>query len=240
VVLVRPRNPLNIGAAARALANFGFTDLVLVEPYTKAFAEAKSARAGAALLKTARLAKTVAEAVADCQYVIGTTAGTLREPELPLEALADVARDLPPARAAILFGSEKTGLSVEDISYCRRLARIPTVPEAPSMNLGQSVAVCCYELVRGHADLTPLPVSTNDAATIADRERIVSAFVPVLEHVGVFLPAHRSSQTRRLRTMILRWQLSAADARLLLGVGRELTRVLNLRTGKQTHGNSPA
>jgi tRNA/rRNA methyltransferase len=230
IVLIRPRNPLNIGAAARAMANFGFEDLVLVQPYTRAFQEARSARAGVSVLQQARCFATLHEAIADCTYVIGTTAGTLRTPAIELEDWITVAAGMPTDGTAILFGSEKTGLSVDDISYCRRLARIPTVPDKPSMNLGQAVAVCTYELIRNryHAAATSLSRG-RDPASVIDRERIVTLFVPILEQIGVFLPAHRSGQTRRLRTMLTRWQLTAADARLLLGLARELSRVLGLR-----------
>lgn len=235
IILVRPRNPLNIGAAARAMANFGFDDLVVVQPYVEAWKTARSARAGVKVLQHARCADSLEEAVRDCQLVIGTTAGTARTPEVPLSSWPQVAARLPQQeRTALIFGSEKTGLSVEEISYCRQLARIPTLPDSPSMNLGQAVAVCCYELARRRQiEGLDAPLAIGAAmelpaglASIEERERLVQTYHPLLETLGVMLPQHHASQMRRLRQMLLRWRLTSADSRLLLGVAREMKRML--------------
>ncbi len=131
VVLVSPRNPLNIGAAARAMSNFGFTQLRVVKPYNVAFREARSAVGAAALLASAQEFKTVAEAVADCALVVGTTALRHRELQHPLRRLEDgarlIRRQLASRRIAVLFGSEKRGLSNADLSHCHWLMRIPDV-----------------------------------------------------------------------------------------------------------------
>ena len=194
VVLVATRNPLNIGAAARAMSNFGCTHLRLVNPYDPAYREARSAVGAAPVLASAEQFSTVAEAVADCALVVGTTAAGRRElhhqlctleagARIILQTLArkqpsnakltskDLAqkkfeRKVPGRhkaaraalaadagrgktnRVALLFGSEKTGLSNEDLSHCHWLLRIPTRAEHRSMNLGQAVAVCLYELIR--------------------------------------------------------------------------------------------
>ena len=144
VILVSSRNPLNMGAAARAMANFGFSDLRVVNPYERAFREAVSAVGGSHVLQAARVFETVAEAVADCSLVAGTTAGSHRDLGTlePLETGMIRVRAHRTGRVALLFGSEKFGLSNDDLSYCHTLIRIPTVPETPSMNLGQAVAVC--------------------------------------------------------------------------------------------------
>lgn len=236
IVLVRPRNPLNIGAAARAMANFGFDDLVVVRPYEEAWKTARSARAGIRVLESARAVDALEDAVADCELVVGTSAATARTPEVPLSSWPEVAARLPlQTPTALLFGSEKTGLSTEEMSYCNQLARIPTLPGSPSMNLGQAVAVCCYELVRTRAiqgfDAPPVidaePAAAGQAS-VEERERLVRTFHPLLEALGVMLPGHRASQTRRLRQMLQRWRLTPADARLLLGVAREMKRVTGL------------
>jgi len=224
IVLVDPRNPLNIGAAARAMANFGYDDLALVNPYVAAWDEVKSARAGLRVLEQARIFPTVAAAVADCGHVIGTTAGSHRTPDLPLESWTELAHTLPPGRCALLFGSEKFGLSVEDLAYCHQLVRIPTRPDAPSMNLGQAVAICCYELQRSSAisaasqapDVTPPPASAEQV------ERVVTGWRPLLEEIGVLQPLHRASQTRRLRQMLLRWRPTPGDTDFLMGILRQI------------------
>ncbi|MGH9476024.1 MAG: RNA methyltransferase [Terriglobales bacterium] len=227
IVLVRPRNPLNLGAAARAMANFGLSELVLVAPYGEAWRSARSARAGAAVLEQARTVGTLAEAIAGCGHIVGTTTGTARQPEVPLEDWRQVAAELPQGRTALLFGSEKTGLNVEDISHCHRLARIPTVTGAPSMNLGQAVAVCAYELARQR----PLLLGRRREAAIGPRtrERLIETWYPLMERVGAVKPGHQASQGRVLRQALLRWGCTAADDRRLLGLARQIRHHLDGR-----------
>src|SRR5580704_15724957 len=152
VILVDTRNSLNIGAAARAMSNFGFLHLRVVNPYEPSFREARSAVGGAPVLKSAEKFDSVADAVADCTLVIGTTAATRRELQQPIKRLEQGARAikqrLRSSNVAILFGSEKRGLSNEDLSHCHWLMQIPTREEHRSVNLGQSVAICLYELAR--------------------------------------------------------------------------------------------
>jgi tRNA/rRNA methyltransferase len=151
VVLVSPRNPLNIGAAARAMANFGFPHLTVVAPYEPHWREAKSAVGAEELLQIARRTQCLAEAVAECTLVIGTGTLTHRKPEQPVVSLpalaplvaAELARG---GQIALIFGPEKHGLTREDLSRCQLLVEIPTDHRQPSMNLGQAVAVCLYEL----------------------------------------------------------------------------------------------
>ncbi|HUL32635.1 MAG TPA: RNA methyltransferase, partial [Candidatus Eisenbacteria bacterium] len=150
VVLVATRNPLNIGAAARAMANFGFSRLRVVNPYEVAFREARSAVGAAPLLESAEEHSSVSEAIADSLLVVGTTSVGHRELQHSIRRLEYGARLILRALArgpvALLFGSEKFGLSNEDLSHCHWLMRIPTVSQDLSMNLGQAVALCLYEL----------------------------------------------------------------------------------------------
>jgi TrmH family RNA methyltransferase len=152
IVLVSTRNPLNIGAAARAMSNFGFTSLRLVNPYEPSFREARSAVNAADLLASAQLFTSLTEAVADCSLVVGTTAAHNRELQQPLHPLPEgaplIRHGLSSGRVALLFGSEKTGLSNHDLSHCHWLLHIPTCDEHASMNLGQAVAVCLYQIAR--------------------------------------------------------------------------------------------
>ena len=153
VVLVEPRNPLNIGAAARAMSNFGFLRLRVVNPYEVAFREARSAVGASEVLANAEEYKTLADAVADCTLVVGTTAVRHRELQHPLKRLEYGARVDPQTprfrpRGACCSAREKFGLATKDLSHCHWLMRIPTREEHISMNLGQAVAVCLYELSR--------------------------------------------------------------------------------------------
>lgn len=225
IVLVRARNPLNMGAAARAMANFGFDDLVLVAPYADGWQRARSARAGADVLKRARVEPSLSAALDDCTLVVGTAAGQGRAPEVPLEDWAQLVPRLSAPGAALVFGSEKTGLSVEDISHCHHLARLPTLPHAPSMNLGQAVAVCCFDLARQAAPPPPAKIPTPIAAP--DLERLLATWYPLLLRLGAVRASHQASQTRILRQMLLRWNVTSADQRRLLGVARQLRHLFN-------------
>ena len=151
VVLVSPRNPLNIGAAARAMANFGFRRLAVVAPYAPHWREARSAVGAPELLAEAAETETLVEAVAGCTLVVGTGTLTYRKPEQRVVRLPElgplVRRELERGgRVGVVFGPEKHGLTRDDLSFCHILVEIPTDARQPSMNLGQAVAVCLYEL----------------------------------------------------------------------------------------------
>jgi len=177
VVLVATRNPLNLGAAARAMSNFGFARLRVVNPYRVAFREARSAVGASQVLRGAEEYATVAEAVADCSLVVGTTAVRRRELHHPLRRLESGARlireQLASSPGALLFGGEKRGLSNEDFSHCHWLLHIPTCEENISMNMGQAVAVCLYELVRNPK--APKQVEKQPPAAARETERMTAA-----------------------------------------------------------------
>ena len=225
VVLVSPRNPLNIGAAARAMSNFGFTHLRLVNPYEVAFHEARSAVGAAALLQSAREYDTLREAVADCTLVVGATAAGHRELRQPVRRLEYGARlirsRLASSPVALLFGSEKFGLSNKDLSHCHWLMRIPTRAEHESMNLGQAVAVCLYELVRS-SDSEPAKPEPTRRAAAADLERITLLLLKALQQSSYVIPRTSSSTEEKTRRLIRRLNLSARDAEIWLGMLRQM------------------
>lgn len=232
VVLVSTRNPLNIGAAARAMSNFGFLHLRVVNPYELAFREARSAVSAAPLLARAEEFKSLAEAVADCSLVVGTTALSRRDPQHAVRDLQDGARAirkrLGSGRVALLFGSEKRGLSNEDLSHCHWLMRIPTRKEHRSMNLGQAVAVCVYEVARDAKPLSAQEESEHAAA--GDLERLTSLLLEALQTSGYLRSdSARRSKSRsaapaeeKVRRFIRRMNLTAEDAELLLGMLRQI------------------
>lgn len=228
VVLVATRNPLNIGAAARALSNFGCRHLRVVNPYDVAFREARSAVGAAELLATAEEYGSVAEAVADCSLVVGTTAATRRELQHELRRLEDggleIARQLKAGPVALLFGSEKVGLSNQDMSHCHWLMRIPTREEHGSMNLGQAVAICLYELVRTEtmAARKRSSVKKDDVAKAGDIERLTQLLFEVLRASGYVKPRGAAATEEKLRRMVRRMDLNAADAELWLGMLRQI------------------
>jgi tRNA/rRNA methyltransferase len=225
VVLVRTRNPLNIGAVARAMANFGFGHLRVVEPYEKAFREARSAVDAEGVLAAAETLASVAEAVADCALVVGTAEGRQRTTEEPLQGLAvgveEIRQQLRSgARVAVLFGSEKRGLSNEELAPCQRVLRIPTEAEQPSMNLGQAVAVVLYEAIRGEA--TTSAELERPLATAGERERLTSLLVEALERSGGLQEGEGAAVEEKARRLVRHMALTGSDAHAWMGLVRQI------------------
>lgn len=225
VVLVSPRNPLNIGAAARAMSNFGFFELRLVNPYKVAFLEAKSAVKSQTILKNAREFDTLSDAVADCELIVGTTSKGHRALEHPLRRVEMggrmIAKKLASAPVALLFGSEKFGLSNEDMSYCHWLMRIPTREEHGSMNLGQAVAVCLYEIIRNPAAVRAKPEKKR-AASAEQMERVTVLLEEVLEQSGYVHARVEGSTRMKIRRLMRRMEMNAHDAEVWLGMLRQI------------------
>jgi TrmH family RNA methyltransferase len=224
VVLVAARNPLNIGAAARAMSNFGLLHLRVVNPYLAAFREARSAVGASALLASAEEYKTVAEAVADCTLVVGTTAVRHRELQHPLRRLEYgtrlIRKQLGSSRVALLFGSEKFGLSNAALSHCHWLMRIPTCEENISMNLGQAVAVCLYELVRDAK--AARPAEKVKRASSAELERITTTLLEAMRSSGYLDRRPIADVEERMRRLVRRLNLPTRDAVAWLGILRQI------------------
>lgn len=242
VVLVSPRNPLNIGAVARAMANFGFRLLTVVAPFEPHWREAQSAVGAEDLLGSARVRSTLAEAIASATLVFGT--GTLepRRPEQPvveLPALAPIVSDelARGGRVALVFGPEKHGLTRDDLSFCHRLLTIPTNPLQPSMNLGQAVAVCLYELASrlpqcgSSADSATALAALNpdrppDEAALAAASSSLDRLAGVVEETMLaagYSPRTMQSANRHdLRLMLRRFAPSGQDTRRILGLFRRI------------------
>jgi len=199
------------------MRNFGFSRLRLVNPYQVAYQEAKSAVRAHDILQRAEEFATVAEAVADCTLVVGTTALGHRELQHPLRTLEYGGRvlqkHLATGSAALLFGSEKFGLSNDDLSHCHWLVRIGT---EGSMNLGQAVAVCLYELTRRRAVAKPEP---RKLASAEDLERMTTRLTEVLVSSGY---VHSASTQAKIRRLVRRLDLPAHDAEVWLGMLRQI------------------
>lgn len=207
------------------MSNFGCVRLRLVNPFKLAFREARSAVGGSSVLKAAEEFKTVAEAVNDCALVVGTTAVRDRNLDHPPRKLdghsaAIVRTTLQQNRVAILFGSEKIGLTNEDFSYCHWLITIPTHSRNISMNLGQAVAVCMYEMARD-AHSEP-PSEELEPATAEKTEQITEGLLEALRISGYVKPGTDKLFEKKARQLILRMKLEAYDAKLLLGMVRQI------------------
>jgi TrmH family RNA methyltransferase len=253
IVLVGARNPHNIGAAARAMQDFGFTDLRIVNDFAAPFEAARigfaspdasapvatnAAVAAQHVMASAQRFDTLADALADCTMVVGTTAigeRTLTQIVLPLEQAAPVmltTLDVPGGRVALLFGSEKTGLTNQQLSHAGLLTTIPmfhpvaedgTPTRHLSMNLGQAVAVCLYELARsGIEGAREIPVLHEAPATGDDRERLTERLLAVLDATGYRgrFPGNVSEiQVRQLAQQLGR---SHREATTWLGILRQI------------------
>lgn len=233
VVLVSPRNPLNIGAAARAMANFGFTRLSVVAPYAPHWREARSAIGAPELLLNANETVSLAGAVANSTLVVGTGTLTYRKPEQKVVRLPDLAPLIRHAledggRVALVFGPEKHGLTREDLSYCHLLVEIPTDARQPSMNLGQAVAVCLYELAaRAFATSIDEATATAEghapAAASSARLELLAGLVEQTMAAADYSPAAmREANRHDLRLLLRRLAPSEKDVRRILGLFRRI------------------
>jgi TrmH family RNA methyltransferase len=234
VVLVRVRNPNNIGAVARAMHDFGFRHLRIVNDYAVPFHSARSAVDASAVLAAAVEIPTVAEAVADCTLVLGTTAVGERDLEHPLHELpqagpiirAEIAQ--PEGRVALLFGSEKTGLSNDELSHCNALMTIPMHHSEGarhvSMNLGQAAAVCLFELVRN--DVSP-PSAEPPQPLAGDLERITTLLTEVLEQTGYTKRHPANCAPDQIRRLIRRMGLHPQDVTVWMGILRQMLWKMN-------------
>jgi tRNA/rRNA methyltransferase len=233
VVLVSSRNPLNIGAAARAMSNFGFAHLSVVNPYEVAFRQAVSAVGASPVLIAAEEHTSVAEAVANCTLVVGTTAVRERELHHPVRRLEYGARlirkHLASGRVALLFGSEKRGLTNHDLSHCHWLIRIPTSDLNISMNLGQAVAVCLYELIRDAKAIAKTP--KEKPASAIELERITTLLLESMEVSGYLRRRPIADVDERIRRMVRRLNLPARDSVAWLGILRQV--LWKMRGGKE-------
>lgn len=225
VVLINTRNPLNIGAVARAMSNFGFFDLRLVNPYDAAFREAVSAVGAQELLASARVFPSLAEALVDCHLAVGATGLGNRTPHQALHRLERAGRllrrELGRSRVALLFGSEKFGLANDEISHCHWLLRIPTRPEHESMNLAQAVAVCLYELVRSPFEARSLPEASR-LATAGEVERFNELLEQVLQLAGHTDYERSTGASEKTHRLVRRLALREHDVHIWTGMLRQI------------------
>jgi tRNA/rRNA methyltransferase len=231
VVLVRARNPNNIGAVARAMHDFGFRHLRVVNEYAVPFETARSAVDASEVLAAAAEFDSVASAVADCTLVVGTTAVGERALQHRLYVLPEASEKIGQelgregGRVALLFGSEKTGLSNDEMSHCHWLLTIPMEQHEevrhPSMNLGQAVAVCLYELVRARGSVVTMG-GGDSAAIAADAERLTALLTDVLEETGYTKRHPANCDEGRIRRLVLRMGVVANDVQVWMGILRQI------------------
>lgn len=243
VGLIGARNPSNIGAAARAMRDFGFSDLRFVNDYAAPFEaaqleSAKSAVGAADLMRNARAFPSLAEAIVDCTLILGTTAIGGRQLSRPVLTVAQAAPSIleelakPNARVGLLFGSEKTGLTNDQLSHCQTLITIPMYAPSGarhlSMNLGQSVAVCLYELVRGgFEDARELPAIPESHVTADARERLTQLLISAMESTGYARRFPANAREHVVRQLAMQLGRSQDEADTWMGFLRHIQRNTN-------------
>jgi tRNA/rRNA methyltransferase len=216
------------------MVNFGFSRLAVVAAYAPHWREARSAVGAPGLLASARETDSLTEAIRDCTLVAGTGTLTYRKPEQTVVRLPDLAplvrRELRNGgRVALVFGPEKHGLSREDLSHCHLLVEIPTDARQPSMNLGQAVAVCLYEMASRafSAQEKPLAVEVvfDDKGPSAASARL-DLLAGVVEEAMIaanYSPVRmREANRHDLRLLLRRLQPSERDTRRILGIFRRI------------------
>ena len=232
-VLTRPQMGENIGAAARAMLNFGIDRMRIVEPrdgWPNPAAVAMASGAGR-VLDAATVHGDVAGALADCTFVYATTARQrdLTKPVLsPEAAMRDAAaRIAAGGHVAVMFGPERSGLENEDLAQANALISVPVNPEFPSLNLAQCVLLVGYEWMRAAGDVTPeyTEMAGTDWATGDEVDHLARHFEERLETAGFFFPDHKAESMRlNLRNMWSRMPMTRADIQTLHGILRQMVR----------------
>jgi len=237
IVLVRPQLGENIGKAARAMLNFGLTELRLVTPRDGwPNPSAGPAASGAdAVLEGATVFESVAEAVADCAQVYATTVrkrGVTKPVVTPEEAAQVIRSDSgrsDPVRSAILFGPERSGLETDDVALARTIITVPINPQFGSLNLAQAVILVAYEWSKGAALASPPATELDPPAPQADLEGMIGQLEAMLDDANFFYPPARAPTTRRtLRTLLTKPGWTSQEVRTLRGV-------LSALAGKKRH-----
>ena len=222
IVLVRPQLGENIGKAARAMLNFGLTEMRLVAPRDGwPNPDAGPSAAGAdSVIEGAQVFDSTAEAVADCAHVYATTVrkrGVTKPVVTPAEAAQEMAAQQ--GKQAILFGPERSGLEADDVALARAIVTVPINPDFPSLNLAQAVILCAYEWSKSENLSLPTLEDVLPPAPQADLDGLVAHVEEMLEPKGYFLPADREPATRRqLRTVLTKPAWNHLQVRTMRGV----------------------
>ena len=231
IAMVETSLPANIGSAARAMKTMGLSRLVLVAPQVFPHAQASALAAGADdVLERARVVSTVTEGLGDCGFVLGCTARSRAvgmptlDPRAAAERLLRAARNGP---VALMFGSERVGLSNADLSRCDAAVHIPTDPEFSSLNVAQAVQVLCYELRMAAFNLdgdaaSVVTTKTDDpeevAATLAEMEGYFGHLEQTLGDIDFLKGRSARIIMQRLRRLFLRAQLGQREVQILRGI----------------------
>jgi TrmH family RNA methyltransferase len=224
IVLVDTSHPGNIGATARAMKTMGLTDLALVRPQRFPSEEATARAAGADdVLAAARVCNDLADAIADCGWVVGASA-RLRTVALPVadprECATTIWQRLSGNRVAILMGPEQSGLTNEDLARCQQLVHIPAAPGYSSLNLAMAVQVLCYELrmAAPERQASQGPENNEPLATAAELEGLHAHLERLLTESGFLHPEHQKQVKLKLRRIFHKATLDQNEVNILRGM----------------------
>ncbi len=234
IVLSHPSHPGNIGAAARAMKTMGLERLYLVNPTDFPSVEATARASGAdTVLQHAVVTQTLDEAIADCQYVLGTSA-RLRTVSLPQldarQAASEIVDQRPTQQAAVLFGRERFGLTNEEINRCHGLVYIPTNPEYGSLNLGMAVQIISYEmrlakLAAGNHQVPEMPSEPPARQELV--EGLIDHLRRTLLAIGFLDPKQSTTMLARLRRLLQRAEPAETEVNILRGILSKMDRHAN-------------
>jgi tRNA/rRNA methyltransferase len=222
IILVRPQLGENIGKAARAMLNFGLTEMRLVNPRDGwPNPDAGPAASGAdVVLANAQVFETLDEAVADISHVYATTVrkrGVTKPVLSPAEAATEIIT--APARSAILFGAERSGLETDEVAFARSIITVPINPEFGSLNLAQAVILCAYEWSKHQLLESPPKVELDPPAPQAELDGMIEQMFGMLDESGFFFPPERAQVTRMtLRNLLTKPGWNTLEVRTLRGV----------------------
>lgn len=222
IILVRPQLGENIGKAARAMLNFGLTEMRLVSPRDGwPNPSAGPAASGADIvLERARVFETVAEATADCAHVYATTVrkrGVTKPVMTPEQAAGAIRSEV--GRSAILFGPERSGLETDDVAIARTILTVPINPEFGSLNLAQAVILVAYEWSKGEALAQPPATELDPPAPQDELDGMIAQLDTMLDAAGFFHPPERTPTTKRtLRSLLTKPRWSSQEVRTVRGV----------------------
>jgi tRNA (cytidine32/uridine32-2'-O)-methyltransferase len=223
IVLIDTTHPGNIGAAARALKNMSLDDLALVRPETFPHAEATARASGAIdVLLQASVHASLEGAIGDCSLIVGATARSRVQhfdTLSPREAAPRIVSAAASGRAAILFGSERVGLTNEELAHCNWLIRIPANSDYESLNLAMAVQIVAYELYLARGAELPAQIRDTPAATVVEVNRLRSHLEEVMTEVGFADRTQSGTHLMgRIRRMLMRAELDQNEVNILRGL----------------------
>lgn len=233
VVLVRTHYAGNLGSTARAMRNFGLSELVLVAPYasTDDLEARRLATHGLGVLDSARIVPELGDAVSDCVFTLATSAltgGIHRKGMIgtPTEMMPQLVAAAERGPVALVFGPEPHGLSNEEIGRCHGMVHIPVDTEYPALNLAQAVTVCCYEFRKAWSAAVNAarnePLAGPIVAPHADQERMFEHLREGLQAIGFLFGERQESLMHAMRQLIGRSMPTPAEVRMLHGLARQM------------------